>query len=89
MDWLNYWDKQNIWSGSDIWKKNNEIFFKKTSNIFNYNAKHDVLEIGSGNGDFAKKLSDQVNQVYCVDTSQEFIELCKNKLIPLFEKSYF
>ena len=77
MSWLTYWNKKNIWIDSDIWKKNNEIFYKKTSDIFNYNKKHKVLDIGCGNGDFAKKISNKVGQVYCLDTSQEFINLCK------------
>ena len=77
MSWLTYWNKKNIWTDSDIWKKNNEIFYKKTFDIFNYNKKHTVLEIGCGNGDFAKKISNKVGQVYCLDISQEFINLCK------------
>ncbi len=77
MSWPIYWNKKNIWTNSDIWKKNNEIFFNKTSNIFNYNKKHTVLDIGCGNGDFAKKISDKVGLIYCLDTSQEFINLCK------------
>ena len=40
-NWLNYWDKKNIWTGSDLWKKNIELFFQKTSNIFDYNK--DIL----------------------------------------------
>ena len=77
MSWPIYWNKKNIWTNSDIWKKNNEIFFNKTSNIFNYNKKHTILDIGCGNGDFAKKISDKVGLIYCLDTSQEFINLCK------------
>ena len=77
MSWPIYWNKKNIWTNSDILKKNNEIFFNKTSNIFNYNKKHTVLDIGCGNGDFAKKISDKVGLIYCLDTSQEFINLCK------------
>ena len=45
--------------------------------MFNYNKKHTVLDIGCGNGDFAKKISSKVGHVYCLDTSQEFINLCK------------
>ena len=77
MSWLIYWNKKNIWTDSDIWKKNIDIFYKKTSDIFNYNKKHTVLDIGCGNGDFAKKISNKVGQVYCLDTSQKFINLCK------------
>ena len=36
-----------------------------------------AIDIGCGNGDFAKKISNKVGQVYCLDTSQEFINLCK------------
>jgi len=77
MSWPIYWNKKNIWADSEIWKKNIEFLFKKTLEIFNYNEKHTVLDIGCGNGDFAKKISNKVGQVYCLDTSQEFINLCK------------
>ena len=77
MNWPVYWNKKNIWADSDIWKKNNEIFYKKTFDFFNYNKNHTILDIGCGNGDFAKKISNKVGQVYCLDTSQEFINLCK------------
>ena len=35
MSWPIYWNKKNIWTDSDIWKKNTEIFYKKTFDIFN------------------------------------------------------
>ena len=78
-NWLNYWDKKNIWTESDLWKKNTELFFKKTSKIFNYNEKHIVLDIGCGNGDFVQKIFNKVEQVFCLDTSQEYIDICKTR----------
>jgi len=77
MSWLIYWNKKNIWTDSEIWKKNVDFLYKKTFDMFNYNKKHTVLDIGCGNGDFAKKISSKVGQVYCLDTSQEFVNLCK------------
>ena len=77
MSWAIYWNKKNIWTDSEIWKKDIEFLYKKTSDIFNYNKKHMVLDIGCGNGDFAKKISNKVDQIYCLDMSQEFINLCK------------
>ena len=79
-NWLNYWDKKNIWLESDLLKRNTEIFYQKTSYIFNYNEKHVVLEIGCGNGDLANKISNKVREIYCLDTSQKSINLCKNKI---------
>ena len=79
-NWLNYWDKKNIWLESDLLKRNTEIFYQKTSDIFNYNKKHVVLEIGCGDGNLAKKISNKVSEIYCLDTSQESINLCKNKI---------
>ena len=38
-----------------------------------------VLDIGCGNGDFANKILDRVDQVFCVDTSQEYINICKTR----------
>ena len=78
-NWLNYWDKKNIWTKSDLWKKNIELFFRKTSDIFDYDKKNAVLDIGCGNGDFVNKILSRVNQVFCVDTSQEYINICKTR----------
>ena len=80
MSWPTYWNKKNIWTDSEIWKKDVEFLYKKTFDMFNYNKKHTVLDIGCGNGDFAKKISSKVGHVYCLDTSQEFIDLCKIKV---------
>ena len=80
MSWSIYFNKKNIWTDSEIWKKNVEYLYKKTFDMFNYNKKHTVLDIGCGNGDFAKKISSKVGHVYCLDTSQEFINLCKTKV---------
>ena len=77
MSWPIYWNKKNIWTDSEIWKKNVDFLYKKTFDMFNYNKKHTVLDIGCGNGDFAKKISSKVGHVYCLDTSQEFVNLCK------------
>ena len=77
MSWAIYWNKKNIWTDSEIWKKDVEFLYKKTFDMFNYNKKHTVLDIGCGNGDFAKKISSKVGHVYCLDTSQEFINVCK------------
>ena len=77
MSWPIYWNKKNIWTDSEIWKKDVEFLYKKTFDMFNYNEKHTVLDIGCGNGDFAKKISSKVGHVYCLDTSQEFVNLCK------------
>ena len=78
-NWLNYWDKKNIWTKSDLWKKNIELFFRKTSDIFDYDKENVVLDIGCGNGDFVNKILSRVNQVFCVDTSQEYINICKTR----------
>ena len=59
-NWLNYWNEKNIWIGSELLEKNAEIFYQKTSNIFNYNKKHVVLEIGCGNGNLANKISNKI-----------------------------
>jgi ubiquinone/menaquinone biosynthesis C-methylase UbiE len=80
MSWPIYWNKKNIWTDSEIWKKDVKFLYKKTFDMFNYNKKHTVLDIGCGNGDFAKKISSKVGHVYCLDTSQEFINLCKTKV---------
>ena len=80
MSWPVYFNKKNIWTDSEIWKKDVEFLYKKTFDMFNYNKKHTVLDIGCGNGDFAKKISSKVGHVYCLDTSQEFVNLCKIKV---------
>ena len=79
INWLNYWNKKNIWTESDFWKKNNDIFFLKTSHIFNFSKKNIVLDIGCGNGDFTNKVINKVDKIYCVDTSQEYVNICKTR----------
>ena len=79
--WLNYWDKKNIWKESGLWKKNVEIFFQKTSDIFNFKKEMNILDIGCGNGDFATRISEKVGQVFCVDTSKEYVSICKNRFL--------
>ena len=79
-NWLSYWNEKNIWLESELLKKNAEIFYQKTSDIFNYNKKHVVLDIGCGAGDLANKISSKVSEIYCLDTSQESINICKNKI---------
>ena len=78
-NWLNYWDKKNIWTSSSLWRKNIDLFFRKTSNILNYDKRNTVLDIGCGNGEFASKIISKVDKVFCVDTSQEYINACKNR----------
>ena len=79
-NWLNYWNEKNIWLESELLKKNAEIFYQKTSDIFNYNKKHVVLDIGCGAGDLANKISSKVSEIYCLDTSLESIKVCKNNI---------
>jgi len=79
-NWLNYWNEKNIWLESELLKKSAEIFYQKTTDIFNYNNKHMVLEIGCGDGNLANKISSKVSEIYCLDTSQESINICKNKI---------
>ena len=78
-NWINYWDKKNIWTESALWKKNVEIFFEKTSSMFNYRREMNILDIGCGNGDFASKIAGKVNQVFCIDVSKEYVNVCKNR----------
>ena len=52
MSWPIYWNKKNIWTDSEIWKKDVEFLYKKTFDMFNYNEKHTVLDIGCDYGFF-------------------------------------
>ena len=76
-NWINYWNQKNIWTESDLWKKNVKVFFNETSHILNYNKKSIVLDIGCGNGDYANELSSKVDKIYCIDVSEEYVNSCK------------
>ena len=76
-NWINYWNQKNIWTESDLWKKNVKVFLNETSHILNYNKKSIVLDIGCGNGDYANELSSKVDQIYCIDVSEEYVNSCK------------
>ena len=76
-NWINYWNQKNIWTESDLWKKNVKVFLNETFHILNYNKKSIVLDIGCGNGDFANELSSKVDKIYCIDVSEEYVNSCK------------
>ena len=68
INWLDYWNKKNVWTNSSLWKKKFRNFYKKTSRILQYDKKQKVLDIGCGSGDLINKIWDQVEQIYCLDT---------------------
>ena len=76
-NWINYWNQKNIWTESDLWKKNVKVFFNETSHILNYNKESIVLDIGCGNGDYANELSSKVDKIFCIDVSEEYVNSCK------------
>ena len=76
-NWINYWNQKNIWTESDLWKKNVKVFLNETSHILNYNKESVVLDIGCGNGDYANELSSKVDKIYCIDVSEEYVNSCK------------
>ncbi len=76
--WLEYWDKDDFWHSSKLWKINVEVFFRRAEKILKYDVNDAVLNIGSGPGYFETLLSPRVKSILSVDTSARFVEMCRS-----------
>lgn len=78
-NWVDYWDVESIVSDTN-WKTHTDIFLKATDPILNYSDQDTMLDIGCGAGHLAADLKDRVKEICCLDTSQRFLDLCRQRL---------
>jgi ubiquinone/menaquinone biosynthesis C-methylase UbiE len=56
-------------------------FRHRFSSLLHYDSQDIILDIGSGPGYLAAFLKDRVKEIHCLDTSQRYLEMCKDKLV--------
>ena len=77
--WVEYWNRDNIWSQSMFWRKQMEVFVRLTTGIMDYNVNDKILDFGCGSGNFAEITADRVGSVVCADMSESYISMCSAK----------
>jgi 2-polyprenyl-3-methyl-5-hydroxy-6-metoxy-1,4-benzoquinol methylase len=77
-NWVDYWDTQTIFDNEE-WMKGMEFFIKATEPILNYSSDDIILDFGCGTGNIAAFLKNRVKEIHGIDTSQHFIQFCKNQ----------
>lgn len=74
--WGDFWKTKNILSKKVV-NKNMDIFLESSHITEVFDKRSIVLDLGSGYGDLANRLSDLVDVVYCADLSPIFLQYCK------------
>ncbi|MBI3764485.1 MAG: class I SAM-dependent methyltransferase [Chloroflexi bacterium] len=77
--WLEYWNAENIWTDSALWRKQMEVFVRLSDGIMHYSASDKVLDYGCGSGNFAELIADRAGEVVCADVSEHYVAICKAK----------
>ena len=77
--WVEYWNKDNIWSRSTFWRRQMEVFVRLTADVMDYNENDKVLDFGCGSGNFAEITAHKVGSILCADMSENYVSICANK----------
>ncbi|RMF92016.1 MAG: class I SAM-dependent methyltransferase [Candidatus Schekmanbacteria bacterium] len=78
-EWIEFWDKENV-VDEKVWEENAKLFFSNTLKVWSYDKDDIVLDIGCGKGYFAELIAEKVKELHLVDTSENCITHCKEKL---------
>jgi ubiquinone/menaquinone biosynthesis C-methylase UbiE len=79
-NWIEWWNAENIVTHA-IWHNNMEIFVTASDSLLHYDSQDIILDIGSGPGYLAAFLKDRAKEIHCLDTSQRYLDMCKDKLV--------
>ena len=77
-NWIEWWNTENVVT-SATWLNNMDIFVTASDSLLRYNLQDTVLDIGSGPGYLAAFLKDKVKEIHCLDTSQRYLDMGKDK----------
>ena len=77
--WVEYWNSDNTWSHSRLWRKQMDTFVRLSSEIMGYCQDDKVLDFGCGVGHFAENVAHSVGSVVCADMSDYYIKVCNIK----------
>ena len=78
-NWIQYWEKDDFWKDSTLWKINADLFLRQADKIVGFRKSDTVLNIGCGPGCLEPLLATRVKQLDSVDTAQQFVKLCGSK----------
>jgi len=76
--WIEWWNTENVVSPA-TWNSNMEIFVAASDSLLRYDSQDTILDLGSGPGYLAGWLKDRVKEIHCLDTSQRYLDICKEK----------
>jgi ubiquinone/menaquinone biosynthesis C-methylase UbiE len=77
-NWIDWWNTETV-IRHVTWQKNMEIFMRTTEPLLNYSPQDIILDIGCGPGYLAAFLKDRVKELHCVDTSERYLGICRDK----------
>ena len=77
--WAEYWNSENVWASSSLWRKQMETFVRLSSEIMDYCENDKVLDFGCGNSHFAEIAAGRLGSVVCADVSEHYVKACKRK----------
>ena len=77
--WVEYWNSENVWSSSNLWRKQMETFVRLSSEVISYHHDDKVLDFGCGAGHFAEITASRLGSVVCADVSEYYVDICKTK----------
>jgi ubiquinone/menaquinone biosynthesis C-methylase UbiE len=77
-NWIEWWNTENVVT-SATWHNNMEIFVTASNALLRYNSQDTILDIGSGPGYLAAFLKDRAKEIHCLDISQRYLDICKDK----------
>jgi ubiquinone/menaquinone biosynthesis C-methylase UbiE len=77
-NWIEWWNTENIVTPT-TWLNNMDIFVTASDSLLHYNSQDIILDIGSGPGYLAAFLKDRVQEIHCLDTSQRYLDMCKDR----------
>ena len=77
--WVEYWNSENVWASSSLWRKQMETFVRLSSELMDFREDDKVLDFGCGNGHFAEIVAARLGPVVCADASEHYVKVCKRK----------
>lgn len=75
--WIDYWNADDFWKHSPLWKVNAGLFCRRAQSVVGLRHDDLVLNIGSGPGHLEVLLSPMVKEIFALDVSEQFVELCR------------
>ena len=86
--WIEYWERDDFWKDSPLWKENAELFFRRANKIIKFSKNDSVLNIGCGSGYLEELIAPSVRKIHAVDTAEQFVKLCRKNCANHFNVTF-